>query len=133
MLPIAESYAHRAVESLEAESAAVSIDDVNTGSLRRMNILFEAWDTLGRVYFAEGKDALAEEYLRASWRNAAHAEVGLHMGEILEKKGVAPPNSDAEQALQSQRTFHVARPSGQKGSGMVAIQVSASKIETWQC
>lgn len=89
LLPLAETSAQKAVEMLEAESAQIPIESVNTGAFRRTNLLLATWDTLGWVYFAEGKDALAEEYVQASWRSAAHGDEGLHMGEILEKKGNA--------------------------------------------
>lgn len=89
LLPLAEASARKAVETVEAESAGTAIESVNTGAFRRTNLLLATWDTLGWVYFAEDKDALAEEYVQASWRSAAGAEEGLHMGEILEKKGDA--------------------------------------------
>jgi tetratricopeptide (TPR) repeat protein len=168
LLPLAETSAHKAVETLEAESAGTAIEGVNTATFRRVNLLLASWDTLGWVYFAEGKDALAEEYVQASWRNSAHPEVGLHMGEILEKKGdargamrvyemalsqirssdatpvstelharvdglkkrgVAVLDAHPDRALQKQRTFHLPRPSGLKGSGMFLMQVSATKTE----
>ena len=168
LLPLAETSAQKAVEMLEAESAGTAIESVNTAAFRRTNLLLAAWDTLGWVYFAEGKDALAEEYVRASWRSAADAEDGLHMGEILEKKGdatgamrvyemalsrtgsssvtpvaiklharvdglkkkgVAEQETHPDRRLQEQRTFHVPRPSGVKGSGVFVTQVSATKTE----
>ena len=168
LLPLAEANARKAVEALEAESAATPIESVNAGTFRRTNLLFEAWDTLGWVFFAEGKDALAEEYVHASWRNSAHSEVGLHLGEILEKKGDekgamrvyemalsrTPPSSTSptvtelhrrvgrlkgmgvpvqdlfpDLALQDQRTYHVPRPTGVKGSGVFVLQNSSAKTE----
>jgi tetratricopeptide (TPR) repeat protein len=168
LLPLAETSARKAVETLEAESAGTAIEGVNTGTFRRTNLLLAAWDTLGWVYFAEGKDALAEEYVRASWRSSAHAEEGLHMGQILEKKGdaagamcvyemalsqigsstanpvatelharvdglkkkgVGVQDAHPDRALQQQRTFHVPRRSGLKGSGVFLMQVSAAKTE----
>jgi tetratricopeptide (TPR) repeat protein len=167
-LPLAERSALKAVELLEAESAGTTLESVNAGAFRRTNLLLAAWDTLGWVYFAEGKDTLAEEYVLGSWRNAAHGEEGLHMGEILEKKGddkgamrvyemalsrtggnsatpvttelhsrveglkkkgVAVQDAHPDRSLQDQRTYHVPRPTGAKGSGIFAIQVSAAKTE----
>jgi tetratricopeptide (TPR) repeat protein len=166
-LPLAETSARKAVEIFEAESAGTAIEGVNTATFRRANLLLASWDTLGWVYFVEGKDAPAEEYVRASWRSSAHAEVGLHMGQILEKKGdargamrvyemalsqtgssinpvstelharvdalkkkgVAVQDAHPDRTLQQQRTFHVPRPSGLKGSAMFLMQVSATKTE----
>jgi tetratricopeptide (TPR) repeat protein len=168
LLPLAEASAQKAVEALETESAGTAIESVNAESFHRTNLLLSSWDTLGWVYFAEKKDAPAEEYVRASWRNAAHTEDGLHMGEILErkgdlkgamqvyemalsragsnnvtpaaedlhvrldglkKKGLAVQDAHPERAFQEQRTFHVPRPSGVKGSGVFLTQVSATKTE----
>ena len=168
LLPLAETSARKAVETLETESAATPIESVNAGAFRRTNLLLEAWDTLGWVYFAVGKDVLAEEYVQASWRSAAHSEAGLHLGEILEKKGddkgamrvyemalsrtmsnsTSPTATELharveglkkkgvpvqevhpDEALQDQRTYHVQRPSGVKGSGVFVIQNSAAKTE----
>jgi transglutaminase-like putative cysteine protease/tetratricopeptide (TPR) repeat protein len=169
LLPLAEASVRKAVETLETESAGTAIEGVNTGTFGRTNLLLATWDTLGWIYFAEGKDVLAEEYVRASWRSKAHGEAGLHMGEILEKKGdakgamqvyemalgrtgssssatslatelhsrvdglmkkgLAVQDAQPDQALQEQRTFHVPRPSGVKGSGVFVIQISAAKTE----
>jgi tetratricopeptide (TPR) repeat protein len=167
-LPLAERSALKALELLAAESAETTLESVNAGAFRRANLLLATWDTLGWVYFAEGKDALAEEYVRASWRSSAHGEVGLHLGEILEKKGdavgamrvyelalsrtggngvtpvatelharvdglkkkgVAVQDAHPDRSLQDQRTFHVPRPAGAKGSGVFVAQVSAAKTE----
>ena len=167
-LPLAEASALKALESLEKEAAEMPIESANAGAFGRTTLLLATWDTLGWVYFAEGKDVLAEEYVCASWRNASHSEEGLHMGEILEKKGddkgamrvyemalsrvggsnVTPVATELharvdglkkkgvtgqephpDHALQEQRTFHVPRPAGVKGSGVFALQVSAAKTE----
>ena len=168
LLLLAETTAQKAAEILEAESARISIESVNMRAFRRTNLLLATWDTLGWVYFAEGKDALAEEYVRASWCSAAQGEEGLHMGEILEKKGdatgamrvyetalsrlgttnatpvamklharvdrlkskgVTVQDVHPDRTLQEQRTFHVSRPTGAKGSGVFVVQVSAAKTE----
>jgi len=167
-LPRAEASARKAVEMLEAESAGTALESTNAGTFRRTSLLIAAWDTLGWVLFAEGEDALAAEYVEASWRSGAHAEVGLHLGEILEKKGddkgamriyemalsransnsanptaaelharvdglkkkgVSIQNAHPDGALQEERTYHLPRPSGIKGSGVFVLQTSAAKTE----
>jgi hypothetical protein len=47
----------------------------------------------------------------------------------LKKKGVAVQDAHPDRALQQQRTFHVPRPSGLKGSGVFLMQVSSRKTE----
>ncbi len=163
VLPLAETDARKAVEILETQSAATTLDSANLDAFRANNLMLAAWDTLGWVYYNEGKDAPAEAYVRASWRSAQHAEEGLHMGKILERKGdrkeamrvyemalsqagnaatpvanelhdrvnalqkagIATQSEHPAEALQQQRIFRVARPSGVKGSGTFFMQVSA--------
>ena len=105
-LPLAEASARKAVEALEAESAAMTLEGVNAGAFGRAMLLMATWDTLGWIDFVEGKDAEAEAYVTAAWRSATHPEEGLHMGEILEKKG------DAKEAM---RVYGMAL--SRKGSG----------------
>jgi tetratricopeptide (TPR) repeat protein len=86
-LALAESDARKAIDLLEAESEQTALESVNARSFHRTNLLLAAWDTLGWVYFTEGKTDLAEEYVRAAWSSGVHAETGLHLGEIYEKRG----------------------------------------------
>jgi len=86
-LPLAENSSRKSVELYETESAKTVLDSVNASSFRGVNLLLASWDTLGWVYFAEGKTDLAEQYIRAAWNSDPDAEVGLHMGQILEKRG----------------------------------------------
>jgi tetratricopeptide (TPR) repeat protein len=85
-LPLAESSARKAVDLLEAESAQSVLDSTNSHSFQRVVLLVATWDTLGWIYFTEGKTDLAEQYIRAAWKSDGHAEVGLHLGQILEKQ-----------------------------------------------
>ena len=49
--------------------------------------------------------------------------------EGLKGKGVGVQEVHPDRALQEQRTFHVPRPAGVKGSGVFALQVSSAKTE----
>jgi tetratricopeptide (TPR) repeat protein len=118
-LPLAESYSRKAVDLLETESAQTSIDSVNANSFRRVTLLLASWDTLGWVYFAEGKTDLAEQYVRAAWKSDGHGEVGLHLGEILEKRG---------DKLQAMQTYEMAL-SGSKGSTTPVINELHVKMD----
>lgn len=92
-IPLAETSARKSVDLIETETAQINLDGVNTGSMRRMTLLFASWDTLGWIYFTEGKSDLAEPYLRAAWNNETDGVMGLHLGKVLEKRG------DKEQAM----------------------------------
>jgi hypothetical protein len=50
-------------------------------------MLQATWDTMGWIYFKEGKVAEAEDYVKASWLGRQSEEVGKHLGEIAEAKG----------------------------------------------
>jgi tetratricopeptide (TPR) repeat protein len=86
-LPLAESSSRKAIDLLEAESGQTVLEGANAHSFQRVRVLLASWDTLGWIYFAEGKTDLAEQYIRAAWKSDPHAEVGLHLGEIVEKRG----------------------------------------------
>ncbi len=93
-LALAESSAKKAVDLLEAESRQTDISGVNAKSFGRVTLLLASWDTLGWIYFVEGKTDEAAGYIYAAWKSAAHAEMGLHWGQMLEKRG------DRQQAMQ---------------------------------
>ena len=103
-LPLAESSCRKAVDLLEAESAATALESVNDHTFRRVNLLLASWDTLGWIYFAEGKSDLAEQYVHAAWASSSQAEEGLHLGNILEKRGESVKAMQAyEMALSGNR------------------------------
>jgi tetratricopeptide (TPR) repeat protein len=110
-LPLAESSSRKAVDLLEAESAQTVLDSVNAHAFQRVVLLVASWDTLGWIYFAEGKSDLAEQYIRAAWKSDGHAEVGLHLGEILEKRG---------DQVQTMQIYEMAL-SGTKGSSATPV------------
>ena len=87
VLPLAEASALKGMAALDKELSETAIESVNARAFQRTTLLLATWDTLGWIYFAEGKDALAEEYVNAAWRSATRPEEGLHLGKILEKKG----------------------------------------------
>ena len=89
-LELAENSARRAVELLTNESAQWAIDNGKPEQTKRMHLLVAAWDTLGWALMQEGKPEKIEEaygYVRAAWRNSLRADIGLHLGEIEEKRG----------------------------------------------
>jgi tetratricopeptide (TPR) repeat protein len=119
-LPLAESSAHKAVDQLETETTQTVLDGVNSRSLARINLLLASWDTLGWVYFTEGKNDLAEQYIRAAWKSGALPDMGLHLGEIFEKRG------DQSQAMQ---TYEQALSQTHSSSEAQVIQNLKTKID----
>ena len=88
-LEVAEKSAKKAVELLTAASANWKLGEEDRTQVAKQHLLIAAWDTMGWVLFREDKVDEAEGYIRASWLNRPSAEVGLHLGEIEEKKGHA--------------------------------------------
>jgi tetratricopeptide (TPR) repeat protein len=57
------------------------------GQESQQELLISGWNTLGWILFQQGKVDEAESYIRAAWNNEQTGEIGLHLGEIVEKRG----------------------------------------------
>ena len=86
-LPLAETKARRAVDLLEEASARQSIDEVNNAAFQRTDSLVATWDTLGWIYFLEGRLKDAESLVAAAWFNQPNLVVGDHLAQIREALG----------------------------------------------
>lgn len=86
-LPLAEQTTRAALDKMEEQSRNWTLDE-NQMTLRQKTQMLQAtWDTMGWVYFRDGKMAKAEEYISAAWRGRQDAEVGRHLGEIAAARG----------------------------------------------
>jgi tetratricopeptide (TPR) repeat protein len=83
-LPLAEATSRRAVQMLEDASSQVTLQQAHDTNFFQTNLLIAAWDTLGWVFFQEGKSAEAEPYIRASWLAHTDVVVGDHLAQVLE-------------------------------------------------
>ncbi|HTV07164.1 MAG TPA: DUF3857 domain-containing protein [Acidobacteriaceae bacterium] len=86
-LPTAESSTKQALDTLDKETQQISLGNLSADDLAHVNLLTAAWDTMGWVYFREGKLPLAESYVSAAWNTSQAAEVGGHLAQIYEKQG----------------------------------------------
>ena len=86
-LPGAESACRKALAILGKQTAAMTLAGLTTDDIQHVQLLTATWDTMGWIYFREGKTDLAESYVRAAWLTSQHAEVGDHLGQIYEKEG----------------------------------------------
>jgi tetratricopeptide (TPR) repeat protein len=84
----AQQYAESAVTSTAATLRNMSLDRMELEQQGLVLGLASYWDTLGWVYFARGDLDTAEKYVGASWRLAQSAEVGDHLAQIYEKRGL---------------------------------------------
>jgi tetratricopeptide (TPR) repeat protein len=83
----AQQYAESAVAATAAGLRNLTLDQLNQRDLALVPSLIAYWDTLGWVFYAEGKLDKAEKYVSAAWSLGHHGEVGDHLGQIYEKRG----------------------------------------------
>jgi tetratricopeptide (TPR) repeat protein/transglutaminase-like putative cysteine protease len=84
-LDLAQQYGEQAIKQLDKRSEK---DVENLGLGTQVTYQFSlAWDTLGWVYFQNGDNTRAENFVRAAWYLGQDATVGEHLGEIYEKQG----------------------------------------------
>ena len=83
----AEKYALSAVSMTVASLNNLPVDRLMDSGALLTNSLASYWDTLGWVYFREGKLSDAEKYVKASWELSESGEVGDHLAQIYEKQG----------------------------------------------
>ena len=83
----AQQYAESAISATTAALRNVSLDRLTPQELPLVPSLIAYWDTLGWVYFNEGRLDNAEKYVSSAWQLGHHGEVGDHLGQIYEKQG----------------------------------------------
>jgi tetratricopeptide (TPR) repeat protein len=83
----AQQYAESAISATTAALRNMSLDRLTPQELPLVPSLIAYWDTLGWVYFNEGKFDNAEKYVSSAWQLGHHGEVGDHLGQIYEKQG----------------------------------------------
>jgi len=83
----ASQYADTAINALDTQLRDVNLDSLRQQDLFTANLLYAVWDTKGWVEYKRGNLDVAERYIKAAWDAKASGEVGLHLGEIAEKRG----------------------------------------------
>jgi len=83
----ARTYAEKAVAATEKETETISLELLGEEDVRRMDRLYQYWDTLGWVYFKMGRLDSARSYLIAAWNISQDPVVGDHLGQVLAKQG----------------------------------------------
>lgn len=91
-LSVAEDASRRAIAKLEADSAGITADQANSHAFAQANLLIASWDTLGWIFYKEGKVEEAKPLLSAAWRASLRPEVGSHLAQLYEAIG---DNADA--------------------------------------
>jgi len=86
-LPACEAASVKQVTALEHKTSAVTLATVRNEDFNSTSLLAASWDTLGWIYFKEGRAASAEPYLKAAWLLLPNAETALHLGMTEEAQG----------------------------------------------
>ncbi len=91
-LPMALDYATKAVQTVEDETAKITLADLSMKEVQGIFTLSAYWDTLGWVYAQNSNLEQAETYLKAAWKLDQDATVGSHLCDVykrLHKKALA--------------------------------------------
>ena len=83
----AKEYADAAVGPTENSLSRISLRRVTTNDLAEIDALPAFWDTLGWVYFRQGKTVEAQSLIEAAWRLNQTGDTGDHLGQIYEARG----------------------------------------------
>jgi tetratricopeptide (TPR) repeat protein len=86
-LTLAETSTRAALDKLAAESNSWTLDEDPRVLLGKTQMIVATWDTLGWIYFREGKLDLALSYIEAGWMGSPGLESGKHVGEVLTARG----------------------------------------------
>jgi len=91
---LAEAKTDLAAAQKYGEASLAAIDEkareAESSNAAGMQATYEyglIWDTLGWVYFQQGDNPRAEQYVRAAWQLQEDEAVAEHLGEIYEKEG----------------------------------------------
>jgi tetratricopeptide (TPR) repeat protein len=83
-LDLAMEYAEKALASANEKSVNAETDDAGFSATI---VLSRVWDTMGWVYFRDGKYDDALPYLRSAWTLSQSPTDGYHLGQLYEKLG----------------------------------------------
>jgi tetratricopeptide (TPR) repeat protein len=86
-LPLAESSTRTALDKLAEESNSWTLDEDPQVLLSKTHLIVATWDTLGWIYFREGKLDQALSYVQAGWMGDLELETGQHLGQVLAARG----------------------------------------------
>lgn len=85
-LDLAEQYAQSSVNTTQSYLLNLPGEQVVKVGPLMTSSLAAAWDTLGWVYYKEGKQKEAEVFIRAAWDQDQHSEIAEHLAVFAEKR-----------------------------------------------
>jgi tetratricopeptide (TPR) repeat protein len=82
----AEQYAQSSVSTTQSYLRNLPAEQVVKVGPLMTSSLAAAWDTLGWVYYKEGKQKEAETFIKAAWDQDQHSEIAEHLAVFAEKR-----------------------------------------------
>ena len=82
----AEQYAQSSVSTTQSYLRNLPAEQVVKVGPLLTSSLAAAWDTLGWVYYKEGKQKEAETFIHAAWDEDQHSEIAEHLAVFAEKR-----------------------------------------------
>ncbi|HEX6881461.1 MAG TPA: DUF3857 domain-containing protein [Terriglobales bacterium] len=119
----AQQYAESAIAMTTASLNNLPMDQLIEQGPGLTLSLASYWDTLGWIYFQQGKLDLAEKYIKASWDVDEGGEVGDHLGQIYEKRGMK------DRAIEMYAEALATKSSVPETRGRLAALVGEKKID----
>jgi tetratricopeptide (TPR) repeat protein len=86
-LDAAESATRTALGKMTEESKTWTLDENPQSLIGKSRLIAATWDTMGWIFYREGKLDEAKSYINAAWLNQPSIAVGEHLGEIEMAKG----------------------------------------------
>jgi tetratricopeptide (TPR) repeat protein len=83
----AQHYAESALDSTESEVRDLNLEQLRQQQVAGVTFFAPIWDTLGWVYFRQGKLQQAESFIRPAWLLDERGDAGTHLAQIYEKRG----------------------------------------------
>jgi len=81
-LTAAEAVERSALDSLTAKASAWTLEEDPQTIKPVSSLIVASWDTLGWIFFREGRLKEAHSYIAAAWHSRHDATLGLHLGDI---------------------------------------------------
>jgi tetratricopeptide (TPR) repeat protein len=82
----AEQYAQSSVSTTQSYLRNLPAEQTVKVGPQMTASLAAAWDTLGWVYYKQGKQTQAEEFIHAAWDQGQHSEIAEHLAVFAEKR-----------------------------------------------
>ena len=125
-LPNDESTERDLLKKLDDETANWTLDEAPDLLRSRTNLLIASWDTMGWIFFQQGRATDARAYIAAAWQNAPNAEIQGHLHAI----DTSLHQGTKEDTLgdQNRRTFPLGASKGRHGTEELRLLLGDGKV-----